>query len=206
MSDLDPKDPNSSEMLTKICLMLIFGLFASNNIVALTHEFRISVFLLAIFNLLIVFLYMIRRLSISVTTSNFDKIVAIAGTLSPFFYVASPTPHEIAFLQILGILGLLLSIAGLGFLNRSFGIIPANRGVVTSGIYKFVRHPIYAGYIILQLSFLIQNFSIHNLIVYACFVALEVTRVVREEALLTQSPEYLEYTKKTRWRILPYIW
>ena len=45
-------------------------------------------------------------------------------------------------------------IAGKLTLGRSFGLMPANRGVVSSGIYRFVRHPIYAGYLITHVAFL----------------------------------------------------
>jgi uncharacterized membrane protein (UPF0127 family) len=52
----------------------------------------------------------------------------------------------------------LMATVGLGWviaakftLGRSFGIVPANRGVVVGGPYIFVRHPIYTGYLITHL-------------------------------------------------------
>ena len=38
-------------------------------------------------------------------------------------------------------------IAGKVVLGRSFGLVPANRGIVARGPYLLVRHPIYAGYL-----------------------------------------------------------
>ena len=42
-------------------------------------------------------------------------------------------------------------------LGRSFGVVPANRGVVVGGPYNFVRHPIYTGYLITHVAFLVAN-------------------------------------------------
>ena len=42
-------------------------------------------------------------------------------------------------------IGLLIVIAGKVSLGRSFGLIPANRGIVSTGLYRLVRHPIYLG-------------------------------------------------------------
>ena len=45
-------------------------------------------------------------------------------------------------------IGLVLVVVGKMALGRSFGIVPANRGVVVRGPYTLVRHPIYTGYLI----------------------------------------------------------
>ena len=42
-------------------------------------------------------------------------------------------------------------------LGRSFGLVPANRGVVIRGPYALVRHPIYSGYLITHLAFLVAH-------------------------------------------------
>ena len=42
--------------------------------------------------------------------------------------------------------GSAVSLAAKAFLGRSFGMVAANRGVKDSGIYRFVRHPMYLGY------------------------------------------------------------
>ena len=52
-------------------------------------------------------------------------------------------------------LGLALVIVGKMALGRSFGLVPANRGVVVRGPYTLVRHPIYTGYLITHVAFLI---------------------------------------------------
>ena len=37
--------------------------------------------------------------------------------------------------------------------RRSFGLMPANRGIVCTGLYRAVRHPIYAGYLVTHIGF-----------------------------------------------------
>src|SRR5918996_296129 len=53
--------------------------------------------------------------------------------------------------------GLMLVIAGKRTLGRSFGIAPGNWGIVIGGPYSFVRHPIYTGYLVTHLAFLLAN-------------------------------------------------
>jgi protein-S-isoprenylcysteine O-methyltransferase Ste14 len=89
-------------------------------------------------------------------------------------------------------------------LGRSFGLLPAHRGVVTSGPYALVRHPIYLGYLVAHIGFLLANFSGRNAVVLAVLYGLQVTRMVLEERVLYgASAEYRAYTQRVRWRFVP---
>src|SRR6185436_1576391 len=48
-------------------------------------------------------------------------------------------------------------------LGRSIGFVPANRGIVTRGAYRFVRDPIYTGAFIAMLSFVLRSYTPVNL-------------------------------------------
>ena len=50
--------------------------------------------------------------------------------------------------MLISAVGLIIVVASKITLGRSFGLVPANRGVVVRGPYTFVRHPIYAGYLV----------------------------------------------------------
>ncbi|MBF6991660.1 isoprenylcysteine carboxylmethyltransferase family protein [Cupriavidus sp. IK-TO18] len=91
-------------------------------------------------------------------------------------------------------------------LRFSFGILPANRGIVSHGAYRFVRHPIYLGYLIADVGFLLTNFGLQNLLVYTGLYALQAVRINREEALLSNDPEYRQYREKVRFRAVPGIY
>jgi protein-S-isoprenylcysteine O-methyltransferase Ste14 len=88
-------------------------------------------------------------------------------------------------------------------LGRSFGLLPAQRGIVVGGPYRVVRHPIYLGYLVGHVGFLLANFSVVNLAVLAFLYVAQVLRIIREERLLSASAEYLSYQERVRWRLVP---
>lgn len=88
-------------------------------------------------------------------------------------------------------------------LGRSFGLLPAQRGIVIAGPYRLVRHPMYLGYFINHVGFLLVNWSVQNLAVFALLYAAQGLRIVREEAVLSRSADYRAYQRRVRWRLLP---
>ncbi|CCV14951.1 isoprenylcysteine carboxylmethyltransferase family protein [Mesorhizobium sp. STM 4661] len=90
-------------------------------------------------------------------------------------------------------------------LGRSFAILPANRGVVTGGAYRWVRHPIYSGYLMGHILFLLSSFSLYNFTAYALITVLQLHRILREEAILATTSEYQGYMQRVRYRLFPRI-
>jgi protein-S-isoprenylcysteine O-methyltransferase Ste14 len=99
--------------------------------------------------------------------------------------------------------GNVVQISGKLFLRRSFGIAPANRGIKRDGLYRFVRHPIYAGYLFTHIGILLIMPSLVNLVIYAIGWWAQILRIQAEEAWLTQDPDYRDYQAQTRWRLIP---
>jgi protein-S-isoprenylcysteine O-methyltransferase Ste14 len=96
--------------------------------------------------------------------------------------------------------------------NRYFSSvvrIQADRGqtVCKDGPYRFIRHPGYSGAI---LSYLVMPLILSTLWVFIPVViasGLFVLRIILEEkALIEELPGYTEYTKETRYRLIPGIW
>ena len=56
-------------------------------------------------------------------------------------------------------------IAGKLSLGRSFGLMPANRGIVSTGLYRVVRHPIYLGYLITHVGFFAADPTTWNAVI-----------------------------------------
>ena len=102
--------------------------------------------------------------------------------------------------------GLAISIAAKLFLNRSFGIVAANRGVKSGGPYRLVRHPMYLGYITTQVGFLIDNFTLLNALLYAGSWTLQILRIREEEGILAKDDIYAAYSQRVRWRLLPGVY
>ncbi len=105
----------------------------------------------------------------------------------------------------LQLVGLLVQVLAKVHLGRSFALLPANRGIVQSGPYGMVRHPIYLGYMIGHIGFLLTVWSPVNLVVYAVLHTLLFLRIREEEKLLLADPEYQEYVGTVRYRLVPFV-
>jgi protein-S-isoprenylcysteine O-methyltransferase Ste14 len=99
--------------------------------------------------------------------------------------------------------GLTIVIGGKLSLGRSFGLMPANRGVVSRGLYRLVRHPIYTGYLITHVGFLAANPTMWNIAMLVGADLALLWRAVCEEQTLQQDEAYRSYQQAVRWRVLP---
>jgi protein-S-isoprenylcysteine O-methyltransferase Ste14 len=99
--------------------------------------------------------------------------------------------------------GILLSLWALLSLRGSFSIAPEDRGVVATGTYQWLRHPMYAGEILSFLGLLVSNLTIWNLLVFCVILFLLLHRVQQEEKIIYQYEDYIE---KVKWRMIPYVW
>jgi len=103
--------------------------------------------------------------------------------------------------------GLAFSIASIGFLGRSFGVLPDARVLVTGGPYRIVRHPLYLGELTTILGMSVA--SARPALALGALAALAITQGVRtryeEETLTHAFPDYAAYAARTRWRILPRV-
>jgi protein-S-isoprenylcysteine O-methyltransferase Ste14 len=104
---------------------------------------------------------------------------------------------------VINISGLCLVLGSLMSLGSSFGIAPADRGLVQQGAYRFLRHPMYAGELLSILGALIGNWTWWNGIVLSGLLLSLVWRIQNEERILAG---YQNYQECTNWRMLPGIW
>lgn len=91
------------------------------------------------------------------------------------------------------------------YLGRSFGLLPACRTVVDTGPYKLIRHPIYFGYFVTHMGFLLNNFSLWNVTVLLCLYLLQFLRMIYEENVLCQNEQYREYKQRVKYRFIPFV-
>jgi protein-S-isoprenylcysteine O-methyltransferase Ste14 len=92
------------------------------------------------------------------------------------------------------IIGPIFSLWGLLYLRRSFGVYVALRKIVLSGPYRWVRHPMYLGWVFICAGVAIANFSIAYFLLTGFHVLLLLYRArLEERRLAEQSPEYRAY-------------
>jgi protein-S-isoprenylcysteine O-methyltransferase Ste14 len=117
-----------------------------------------------------------------------------------------PSVNGVSYWLIPQCIGVAISFAGLLSLNRGFGIMVGNRGIHSKGMYRFIRHPLYAGYFLTIFSFLVQHLSLWNIAIFILFFVLQIFRIRNEENFLAADPTYVKYVRHTKWRLVPGIW
>jgi protein-S-isoprenylcysteine O-methyltransferase Ste14 len=131
-------------------------------------------------------------------------VVAAVSVVGVYLYRAEhsawSSPRVGAVLAAMGSLIALLAMLSLG---RSFGVLPACRGVKSGGLFQWVRHPLYAGYLVLDAGFLATFPSLWNACWFVALAALLLCRIRCEEALLLQTTAYRSYARRVRSRLLP---
>jgi protein-S-isoprenylcysteine O-methyltransferase Ste14 len=130
------------------------------------------------------------------------------------FHVFDISSQPITLVQIIGIIltgiGLIIAIVARKTLadNWSSDVeLKENHKLITEGIYKYVRNPIYTGIDIMGLGTIIVDQSIMVTVFYIGIALFLIYKMNKEEALLLKhfSKEYFAYMKKTK-ALIPFIY
>lgn len=194
-----------TDILSRAVIIVLFSFMAIRFGADFIHTGRVTNLMLLMSEMLVVALTVIRRSAASVDRSMRARIITTVSLLGPLLvkpsHVApllSPTITVSA-----SVLGLALVIAGKLTLGRSFGLMPANRGIVSSGVYRLVRHPIYLGYLVTHVAFLFASPSLSNIVILTAGDVGLMMRAVCEEETLARDARYREYQELVRWRVCP---
>ena len=138
------------------------------------------------------------------------RISALVGTFLVYAVVIFPRRElsvggEIAATALI-LLGTALAAYALTQLGRSFSVMAEARQLVTSGVYRIVRHPLYVAEEIAVIGLVIQFLSYQTLLLVAVHAGFQLRRMRNEEAILIITfPEYGAYKKKTA-RLIPGVY
>jgi protein-S-isoprenylcysteine O-methyltransferase Ste14 len=136
-----------------------------------------------------------------------DWLLALLATLSPM--LVQPGVRDALVPPVLGafllFMGTVVQVHAKLTLGRSFGCVPAHRGLQLAGPYRFVRHPMYLGYFMGHVAFLLMNPTLWNIAAYAVCYALQIPRLLAEERLLAKDEQYRAYQATVKYRMIPGI-
>ena len=166
----------------------------------------------SVFNLLllpsegiVVVLLLAGRPATTMSCRPVEWLLALAATVSPMLVNTGigdpliPVPAA----GFVALMGLVVQLSAKLTLGRSLGLVPAHRGLKLSGPYRYVRHPMYAGYLVTHLAFLLVNPTWWNFAVYGLCYGLQLPRLLAEERLLRRDADYRAYENVVRYRLVP---
>lgn len=107
--------------------------------------------------------------------------------------------------NLIAIAALLFSIWARLSLGRNMGFVPAQRQIVTTGAYRYVRHPIYTGLILSYLAVLVRIYSPRNATLLAIAVCWMLVKSFVEESFLRADAQYAAYMRKVHARWIPFV-
>jgi protein-S-isoprenylcysteine O-methyltransferase Ste14 len=152
-------------------------------------------------------LFIARRSPWVVSRSPVAWAAAAIGTFG--MLAARPAYHPLGGLELLyggvQVVGALVAVAAVISLGRSFGIVAANRGIRTGGLYRIVRHPLYSAYLLTETGYLLENPSFRNWCLFGVVFVFQAVRIVEEERTLAEDPAYRDYCLRVRSRVVPYL-
>lgn len=193
------------DLAARIGIVVLFTLLSLNLLGQFMRTGRVTGLLLLAGEALVVVLTVFRRRAHLVDRSVASAVMTMLSLAGPPLVRGTDAPSLAGdnLTAIVSACGLIVVILGKITLGRSFGIVPANRGVVVRGPYGIVRHPIYTGYLITHVGFLLANPTPWNIGVILTADAALVGRALMEERVLKADAEYQGYCERVGWHLVP---
>ena len=151
----------------------------------------------------------LRRTPERVTPNPAWWLLAFVATYGALFWTTfAPVGHPIVpnpVTDALSIVSILVIVYARLSLGRNIGFVPAQRRIVLSGAYRFVRHPIYSGLFLAWVSLTLRLFSYTNLLILLTVCTLFFIKSLVEESFLRNDPSYASYMSRVRYRYIPFV-
>jgi protein-S-isoprenylcysteine O-methyltransferase Ste14 len=162
-----------------------------------------ALFASAAFNLLLIYLVVVRNRPVKRSSGFLPRFFGVAGTFLGVGIISlQPLNLSLlwqsvaAFLVFAGSLGSAIVLAKLG---KAFSIMPEARILVTGGAYAWARHPLYVMEFITILGTAIQFAQPWAALLAIGVVVFQVLRTVFEERILAEAyPDYASYQARVK--------
>lgn len=202
---IDPK--RLLDLLEQVVMLVLYSFFVYRLLPRSFSEVDLYLLLMLLSEGAVVILLLIRKQTRNISTSFKDWFFAYSATSLPLLIYDGET----LFLPEVGstiiMIGMAIHFTAKIFLLRSFGIVAANRGIKTHGLYKIVRHPMYFGYLLTHIGFVLSTVPpLWDILIYLTTWSCMIMRIKAEERILVQSAEYQEYANNVRFRLIPWIY
>jgi len=196
---------HAADLLARAAIVVLFTFMAVRFATDFIETGRVTGLFLLLSEALVVVLTVVRRSALAVDRSFRARVLTGVSVLGPPLLApgtaAALAPESLT--VALSCAGLAVVIAGKITLGRSFALLPANRGIVSRGLYRVVRHPIYMGYLVSHVAFLVASPTLWNIAALIVADGALLARAVCEEETLAKDPAYGEYQSRVRWRVAP---
>lgn len=191
-------------LLIGAAMATAWAMFAVNHVLAFQRSGQALYLLFFASETLAALMFLIRTEPVSVSAAPADWALAIGATFAPFLFQPAPSAILVQG-ALLVVAGTAAQVAGLISLNRSIGMVAAQRQIKTAGMYRVVRHPLYASYLLTFTGYVLSNTSAANLALYAATLTLLLLRLLREERHLAQDQQYRDYMHSVPYRVIPLV-
>ena len=149
---------------------------------------------------LVAYLLLTRRSDVA-EVPVYRKTVAWTSALLPLGLQVGAPASWLSLLVVAA--GLLLAAWSLWTLGKSFGIAPADRGLVRCGPYRLLRHPMYAGELLAVFGASWGCFTLWNLALWSLLLLSVILRIHWEEQAVGG---YAGYSYQVHYRLIPGVW
>ena len=200
-----PSSEVTIDLLSRALIGVLFTLLCVNIFGNFMRTGRVTGLMMLASEALVVVLTVVRRPARLVDRSVGAMVVTTLSLAGPPLLRASDISPLVpdALTAAISALGLGLVVLGKMALGRSFGLVPANRGVVVHGPYTVVRHPIYTGYLITHIAFVMASPAPWNFAVLLFADSALIVRAMMEERVLSADVQYQGYCRRVGWHLVP---
>lgn len=194
-----------TDFLARLVVGVMFALMSAALLVDFRHTGHVTGLLLLASESLVLVFTIVRRRAQLIDRSLVAAVMTVVSLIGPTLLrpggAQSLAPDTLT--AVVSALGLCVVIVGKITLGRSFGLVPANRGVVVEGPYKVVRHPIYTGYLVTHVAFIIASPRLLNIAIVLVADTALITRALIEERVLGHDAAYRAYCRRVGWHLVP---
>jgi protein-S-isoprenylcysteine O-methyltransferase Ste14 len=194
-----------TDLLARAVVGGLFTVLSMNLFADFVRTGHVTGLLLLAGESLVVVLTIVRRRALVVDRSVLAAVltaISLAGPVLLRPIDGTPVAPDTV-TAMLSAIGLALVVVGKNPLGRSFGLVPANRGVVVRGPYAIVRHPIYTGYLITHIAFVMAHPAPWNVSILLLADIALILRALTEERVLSADAAYQQYCLRVGWHLVP---